>query len=86
MGAARIVDAVLLAARVEVGTRGFEVGRIAFGVLMDVNAMLAGRQVFYVYPHVHGSGFAGTQRYGSGILAIGSVDGHDNRLHLRGVR
>jgi hypothetical protein len=53
---------------------------------MDVNAVLAWRQVFYIYPHIHGPGFAGAQRYSSGVLAIGSVDGYDYRLHFRSAR
>jgi hypothetical protein len=40
----RIVESVLLGLRVEVRARGFEIGRIALGVLMEVDGVLAGRQ------------------------------------------
>jgi len=40
-----IIESVLLALRIEMRTGGFEIGRIALGVLMEVDGVLAGRQV-----------------------------------------
>src|SRR5580700_882457 len=39
------VQSVLLAVGVEVRTRGFEIGSIALGVLVDVDTVVAGREV-----------------------------------------
>src|ERR1019366_5851761 len=48
MMAAGIEHAVLLVVRIEMRTGRLEVGRIALGVLMEVQRVLAGRQVLYV--------------------------------------
>lgn len=40
-----ILQSVLFAVRVEVWASGFEIGRIALGVLVDVDAVFAGREV-----------------------------------------
>ncbi len=41
----RIVESVLLAIRIEMRAGGFEVWRIALGTLMEVDGVLAGRQI-----------------------------------------
>ena len=40
-----ILESVLLAVGVEVRARGFEVGGIALGVLVEVDAVFAGREI-----------------------------------------
>ena len=40
-----ILESVLFVFRIEMRTCGFEVGRIAFGILMEVDGVFAGRQI-----------------------------------------
>ncbi len=43
-----IVEAMLFAVGIEMGAGGFEIGRIAFGVLVEVDGVLAGRKIVQV--------------------------------------
>jgi hypothetical protein len=71
-----ILKAVLLVLGIEVRTGGLEVGRIAEGFGVDVDAMLANGEVFEV--ELDGE-FALSLREGSGagVLAGGGLDGDD---------
>ena len=51
-----ILQAVLLAVWIKVWTGGLEVGTIAFGVLMEVNAVFARRQIMKLYIEYHAFG------------------------------
>jgi len=48
MGTAWILQSVFFVRRIEMGASGCESGWFARRMLMNVNRMLAGRQIFYV--------------------------------------
>ena len=75
MGAIRIFGAVLFACGVEVTAGGLEVGRIAFGDLVDVDSVLARGQVFEFELEFDFVLLLG-QGCGAGILAVGGGDLH----------
>src|SRR6185312_8788615 len=61
-----IIDAMLLVIGIEVWTGGLEIGWLATGVLVDMNAMLARRKAVQVELDFdsHFDGFAGRRKHG----------------------
>src|SRR5580700_2905660 len=65
------LQAVLLAVWIEVWTGRLEVGTIALGILMEVNAVFARRQIMHLYIEYHALGSALRQDNRSQALALG---------------
>src|SRR5258706_16266570 len=68
---------------VEVWARGFEVGRVALGVLMDVQGMLARRQTLDVQLDLYAMRSFG-KHGGSDALNLGVLDFDGNRVRRGG--
>src|SRR5258707_6031845 len=68
---------------VEVWARGFEVGRVALGVLMDVQGMLARRQTLDVQLDLYAMRSFG-KHGGSDALTLGVLDFDGNRFRRGG--
>src|SRR5450755_46909 len=66
---------VVMASGIEVRAGGFELWRVAFGDLMDVHGVFAGRKIFDVQLDAHAVG-RGTQRGGADnfILRVADID------------
>jgi len=79
-----IFEAVLFAVGVEMRSGGLEVRCIAFGVLMEMQRVLAGRQVLQVELDRH-AGLCGLQRGGADALAFGVLE-FDNALRAGGEK
>src|SRR5258708_35324296 len=69
---------------VEVWARGFEVGRVALGVLMDVQGMLARRQTLDVQLDLYAMRSFG-KHGGSDALTLGVLDFDGNRFRRGGA-
>src|SRR5258708_30688504 len=69
---------------VEVWARGFEVGRVAIGVLMDVQGMLARRQTLDVQLDLYAMRSFG-KHGGSDALTLGVLDFDGNRFRRGGA-
>src|SRR5260221_11505833 len=69
---------------VEVWARGFEVGRVALGVLMDVQGMLARRQTLDVQLDLYAMRSFG-KHGGSDALTLGVLDFDGNRVRRGGA-
>src|SRR5260221_9211494 len=69
---------------VEVWARGFEVGRVALGVLMDVQGMLARRQTLDVQLDLYAMRSFG-KHGGSDPLTLGVLDFDGNRFRRGGA-
>ena len=72
---------VTRAGRTKVRTRGFEIGCVTFAYLMDMNGMLAGRQILDVEFDFY-TLLCGRKRRGADALAFRVLYIYDNRLRL----
>ena len=66
-----IVEAVLLAVRIEMRARGFEVRPFAFRDLMEVDRVFTRREIFEVEVQADSSSLIFVQDYGADIFALG---------------
>lgn len=66
-----ILQAVFLAVRVKVRAGGLEVGTIALGVLVKMDAVYARRQIMQLYVEYHAFGSTLRQGNGSDAFAVG---------------
>jgi len=64
------VKAVLFAVRIKVRTRGFEIGRIAFRILVEVDCVLARRKIFEVKLQAHTAFLALIQDHSAHALPL----------------
>src|SRR5580698_5190910 len=80
-----VVEAMLLAGRVEVASRRLEVGRIALRLLVEVHGMNAGRQILQLQFHLHASSL-GKDRRRAHIRALGVFQLDDFLLHWLALR
>jgi hypothetical protein len=65
------VEAMLLARRVEVSACGFKIRSFAFGILMEVDRVLTGREVAKMELQADAAGFFFPQGDGADIFALG---------------
>ena len=68
-----VLQAVLLGVGIEMRARGFEVGSIALGVLMEVDGVLTGRKIVKVKLETD-SGSLLPEHDGAYVLALGVLD------------
>jgi hypothetical protein len=69
---------------IKVWTGGLEIGRIAFGVLMNVHGVLAGRKILDIEFEADAIGSAGEGR-GAHRFALGILNIDDHRFAVRGI-
>jgi hypothetical protein len=84
MMAFRIVEAMLLAIRIEVRSGGFEVGRGATRVLMKVDGMFARGKIFEIEFHSHSSRFFLPQHDGADAFPLRVLQVNDSFSEARG--